>query len=307
MHLQPLNNQEAVHSRPSEKYFMKQHSISQIFESALHDFEKALSRNSGRPDEIGGPREKQVRDFLKIFLPEKIGVAKGYVINQGGNISKECDVVFFNKETCPRFILDVENDLRLFPIEEVYGVAEIKSTLDKDELNNAKQKLHSVSATYSKRYDHIPDDSEELFPHGKWNEPFKIVFSYKMWKNWDDFEFLYELHGAHSPDAAFILDCGAYINATDETLARRNSFTKRKTLQASTQDREVHNQIVSRFACGDRSRHYDDFLFYDVKDAVLLLMMYTFVLDEIKKMELPNYCSGDYIVFWAAQSNIAFG
>ncbi|HUW44933.1 MAG TPA: DUF6602 domain-containing protein [Dehalococcoidia bacterium] len=272
----------------------------------MHDFEKALSKDSGRPDEIGAPRERQVRDFLRLLLPEKIGVAKGYVINQTGDVSKECDIVFFNKETCPRFILDADNDLRLFPIEEVYGIAEVKSTLDPDELENALLKLNSINKIYRNRYDHIPEGHEDLMLCEGWHEPFKIVFSYKSGTKWEDFEFIYRLHGLYSPDAVFLLDEGAYVKATDDTLARRNSFFKKTPFQVSTRDGDVWNEIVSRFFCEDRSRHYDEFLVYDVKGAILLLMMYTCILDATKKLTLPNYDSGDYIVFWAAQSNISF-
>jgi hypothetical protein len=285
---------------------MKQHSISQIFDSALHDFEKAFSKDSGRPDEIGAPREKQVRDFLRLLLPEKIGVAKGYVINQAGAVSKECDIVFFNKETCPRFVLDADNDLRLFPIEEVYGTAEVKSTLEPDELENALLKLNSVNTTYLGRYDHIPEDHEDLMLRDGWREPFNVVFSYKFGTKWEDFEFLFRLHGLYSPDAVFLLDEGAYVKATDDTLARRNSFYKKTPFQVSTRDSDVWNEIVSRFSCEDRSRYYDEFIVYGVKGAILLLMMYTFILDATKKSTLPNYDSGDYIVFWAAKSNISF-
>lgn len=209
---------------------------------------------------------------------------------------------FVATETCPRFILDPDNDLRLFPIEEVYGIAEIKSTLDAIELDNALEKLNSVNQVYRNRYDHIPDGHDDLMSHEGWHEPFKVVFSYKQGAKWEDFEFLLRLHGIYSPDAVFLLDGGAYIKATDETLARRNSFHKNVPLQVSTQDNQVWNEIISRFYCEDRSQHYEDFLIYDVKDAVLLLMMYTFILDAVKKLKLPDYDSGDYIVFWAAKS-----
>lgn len=284
---------------------MKNHSISQIFESVMFDFEKVFAKDEGRPDEIGLPRERQVRDFLRLLLPEKIGVSKGYVINQAGNVSKECDIVFFNKETCPKFILDADQDLRLFPIEEIYGVAEVKSTLDPDELENALVKLDSVNEIYRKRSDHISDDHLDLIARDNHTEPFRIVFSYKPGTYWLDFEFQIKLHGMYSPDAVFLLNDGAYIKATDDTIARRDSFSKKTSLQISKKDEDVFGEIIMRFACEDRSRHYDDFLQYKVKGAVLLLTMYTYVLDATKRMQLPDYDSGDYIVFWA-RSKIAF-
>ena len=278
---------------------MKPHSISKIFESTMHDFDKALSKDSGRPDEIGAPRERQVLNFLRLFLPEKIGVAKGYVINQIGDISKECDVVLFNKETCPRFIQDDVADMRLFPIEEVYGVVEVKSTLDSKELENSSMKLNSVDEIYRDRFNHIPDGHEDLMSSNGWDKPFRFIFSYKQGK-WGDFEFLYRLHVSNSPDAVFLLDEGAYIKANDDTLARRNSFQKKIPFQVSTRDNDVWNEITKRFSCEDRSLHYEEFLYFDVKDAALLLMMYTYILDSIKKLTLPDYNSGDYIVFWAS-------
>ncbi|STR45182.1 DUF6602 domain-containing protein [Iodobacter fluviatilis] len=285
---------------------MKEHSISQIFKRTLCDFKKALESSTGRPDEIGAPREQQVRNFLKLILPEKIGVSKGYIINQGGDISKECDIVLFNKETCPRFILNEENDLRLFPIEEVYGVIEVKSTLNPTELNDALSKLSSIDTIYKNRFNHIANDLDISCSHDIQTKPFKTIFSYKQGKEWNDFEFNCRLHSYDHPDAIFILNEAAYIHANDDTLARQNSFLKKISFKESTQDDQVWNQIMHRFTRGDSLRYYDDFLIYEAEDSILLLMMYTFILDSIKKINLPDYYSGDYIIFWAEQSDITF-
>ena len=45
----------------------------------LAAFERSSSGN--RPDEIGAPREKQFKNFLKDWLPEKYGISKGYVLD----------------------------------------------------------------------------------------------------------------------------------------------------------------------------------------------------------------------------------
>ena len=117
-----------------------------LFSAASLEMKAAFLRSASgnRPDEKGAPREQQVKSFLKDWLPEKYGISKGYILNPEKKVSKECDIVIFNSETCPKFFFSKEVDVRFFPKNEVYFTFEIKSTLNGDELNNALSKIASV-------------------------------------------------------------------------------------------------------------------------------------------------------------------
>ncbi|MFT5647848.1 MAG: hypothetical protein ACI976_002543 [Aureispira sp.] len=120
-----------------------------LFEAAAMEMLSAFKRSlaSFRPDEKGQTRENQIRLFLKQWLPEKFGISKGYLVDKN-TLSKECDIVIFDKAKCPKFYLSEEENLRIFPIAYVYCTIEVKSKLNDKELDNALLKIESVNKVY---------------------------------------------------------------------------------------------------------------------------------------------------------------
>jgi hypothetical protein len=94
--------------------------------------------------ESGAVREWFVRDFVARYLPGHIvATHSAEVITVTGDVSPQCDVVLFDRSTPP--MLDME-DYRIIPNECVYGVIEVKTKLDKEQLTDACEKIERLKA-----------------------------------------------------------------------------------------------------------------------------------------------------------------
>lgn len=92
--------------------------------------------------EQGRVLEQAVSDALRRFLPERFSVGTGFVINSGGEISKQCDIIIWDR-------LMTYNPFSyagqvVFPIESVVAVVEVKTTLTKKGVTSACANILSV-------------------------------------------------------------------------------------------------------------------------------------------------------------------
>jgi hypothetical protein len=71
-------------------------------------------------------------------------------MSAANEMSKQCDVVLYDGDNCPRLLADESHSL--FPIESVYATIEVKSTLDAKELADAAEKIASVKKLASHRH-----------------------------------------------------------------------------------------------------------------------------------------------------------
>lgn len=87
-----------------------------------------------------------VKEYLKRYLPSKYGVTTGEIIDSDGNISKQQDIIIFDYlNTMPLFSLDNDSETQSrIPIENVYAVIEVKSSLTNSEIDDAIEKYKSV-------------------------------------------------------------------------------------------------------------------------------------------------------------------
>jgi hypothetical protein len=123
---------------------------------------------------IGTENEKALVELLEDFLPSKYGIENsGIVIDKYGNASKQCDIIIYDSSTFPKYFKKV------FPVELVYGVIEVKTCLTSSEAKIAKKNLQSVNEL---------DFRPELTPYWKTmtkkrrlftNPPFGMIFSYR--------------------------------------------------------------------------------------------------------------------------------
>ena len=93
--------------------------------------------------EKGLGNEQCLRDLLLDFLPRRYGVAKGKIANSGGIMSRHLDVIIYDAINCPTLFID-EHENQILPIEGVFGVIEVKTTLSTKTLADAYQNLGSV-------------------------------------------------------------------------------------------------------------------------------------------------------------------
>lgn len=100
---------------------------------------KAAEGILGNALDRGAGREEAIRQFLRERLPSRYGVAEGFVVDHAGDLSRQTDIIIYDASKMPRF--SVEEALRLWPTEAVYGVVEVKSRLSEDALNDALDKI----------------------------------------------------------------------------------------------------------------------------------------------------------------------
>jgi hypothetical protein len=90
----------------------------------------------------GNSAEDSFREFLKNYLPKNLDVSTGIIVDANNNSSKQLDVIISDSIKTPIFY--EKNGSRVIPVECVYSVIEVKTTLNKKELNNAFENMKSV-------------------------------------------------------------------------------------------------------------------------------------------------------------------
>lgn len=83
-----------------------------------------------------------LESYLKGYIPEKYCFAKGTIVDYKDIQSKQVDIIIHDKFITP-YLIDM-NSTKIIPIESVYGVIEVKSTLSKEELRKSIKNIESV-------------------------------------------------------------------------------------------------------------------------------------------------------------------
>ena len=108
---------------------------------------RSLIPHSG---EIGTLVEKQFQSQLAEVLPEKIGVSNGFVMDSKGKISKQMDIILYDKLNTPR-IFESEG-AQIFPVETTFACGEIKTSLDSEKFVDSFEKCLSYKNLCRKAY-----------------------------------------------------------------------------------------------------------------------------------------------------------
>lgn len=98
----------------------------------------------------GTVNENTLSEWLVQHMPGHLDVCTGEVIDSDGNRSKQSDVILFDKEKTPRVFSS--RDISIIPIETVYGIFEVKTYLNKNELDNSFQNMKSFKNLSKKSY-----------------------------------------------------------------------------------------------------------------------------------------------------------
>lgn len=105
----------------------------------------------------GEVRESEVIAGLRPHIPERFEVASGEVINAEGQRSLQQDVIIADKLIGTPFL--ATGGIGVFPIEIVYGVLQVKSSISPSEIAEAVENIRSVKTL-------IPDGSRMARPIG---------------------------------------------------------------------------------------------------------------------------------------------
>lgn len=86
----------------------------------------------------GGNREDLVERFLAEHLPERFGVSTGLVISHDGLFSNQADLVVVDTVNNAPLYGSFRN--KLWPVESVYALVEVKTSLSPSELRDCVSK-----------------------------------------------------------------------------------------------------------------------------------------------------------------------
>ncbi len=111
--------------------------LNRYFRSIYNKLEAdALLFNRRLPHEglKGSENEQALADVLRDFLPSRYGVeVNALIIDRNGAVSRQCDIVIYDDVKNPKYFRKV------YPIEIVYAVIEVKTELSKQQVDNALQ------------------------------------------------------------------------------------------------------------------------------------------------------------------------
>ncbi len=176
---------------------------------------ESISSEMSHQGEKGRNNEAILTDFLKRLLPHRYAVSTGKVVAVGGVESGQIDVIIHDRVETPAF-LD-SHVWSLIPVESVYAVISVKTTLNKTDLREAMTSLSSVRS--------LPRKAAQLEINSKLSEiaeekvlrPRALVFSFKSaWESVESYqkafvELLSEFHDDLRPNGVCVLKQGFVV------------------------------------------------------------------------------------------------
>ena len=121
--------------------------IDGLFEGSLRRLRveaEYFSRQTKHGAELGQLNEMHLVKLLRSYLPPKFGIGTGFIACGGdaSRLSPQCDIIFFDAlNNAPIYASDTWS---IFPIEMVYGVMEIKTTLKPATLKDSFVKCAAI-------------------------------------------------------------------------------------------------------------------------------------------------------------------
>ncbi|MCD4501097.1 DUF6602 domain-containing protein [Chromobacterium vaccinii] len=131
-----------------DRSFSPQDFLAALGEELVANFGRAGRATT--PGLVGSARENEVRRKLQSFLPPKVGVGTGCIIDSFSSTSNQTDIVLYEKNQTPIFSISDDPNATYFPCESVMAVGEVKSSLGTKELQDAIEKIAGVKSL--KRY-----------------------------------------------------------------------------------------------------------------------------------------------------------
>ncbi|NTE90150.1 DUF6602 domain-containing protein [Agrobacterium rubi] len=89
--------------------------------------------------EFGSYREEITRDFIRMFVPARLEISDGFILNRNNEISTQSDIIIFDPTKSP--LIQSQNRLRFFFNDSVCGIGEVKSVLSRKGLEDCLLKL----------------------------------------------------------------------------------------------------------------------------------------------------------------------
>lgn len=102
----------------------------------------------GHAGTTGSLRERLLIDFFKEMIPQHLSIASGIACDAVGRVSKQLDFMVKSEEVLPSMML--MDSVSIVPVDALYLVAEIKSTLTTEhleEIAEAREQLNELETS----------------------------------------------------------------------------------------------------------------------------------------------------------------
>ncbi len=194
-------------------------------QAEIEMFDKLISHNG----EKGSENESLLKDFLISLLPKKLSVGTGFIVDSNGCMSKQCDIIIYDSLYSPNLIQFRENTI--FPIECVYAVIEVKTTITNDCVEKAFEALEVLRSMNfnSERVMFFPSvapKAQSQMTSTETSPPLYFIFGYRTL--FSEAEKIFEIFKKHKtkpfPEASCILDSGIIKIETLESGERELNF-----------------------------------------------------------------------------------
>jgi hypothetical protein len=126
--------------------------------------------------EYGMYREAICKELLRLFIPIRLDIGNGFLINSRGQNGTQCDIVVFDKNATP--LIENNDRQRFFPVETVCAIGEIKSDLDKNGLKEAINKLARNKSLREGMFDPVPLKRDRLGKYDPQGFSYDNIFSF---------------------------------------------------------------------------------------------------------------------------------
>ena len=109
-----------------------------------------IRRSVPHAGEIGDLVERVFRSQLQDVLPEKIGISNGFVVDSKANVSRQMDIILFDRLNTPRIFTSA--GAQMFPVESTYACGEIKTEMNSSQLSDSFEKCRSYKDLCRRAY-----------------------------------------------------------------------------------------------------------------------------------------------------------
>ena len=132
-----------------------------VLSTAQHKMSTAIAQirtSIPHAGETGDLVERVFRTQLIEVLPEKVGVSNGFVVDSTGDVSRQMDVILYDRLNTPRIF--TSEGAQMFPVETTYACGEIKTDMNSEQLTDTFRKCQSYKSLSRRSY--FPQSSPSL-------------------------------------------------------------------------------------------------------------------------------------------------
>lgn len=151
--------------------------LKNIFDNLENSLYSDMSIRIEHDLEDGKYREYLVKKVFDKIIPSKYAITNGFIIDSDNNISKEMDIIIYDRNYVPPFF---DETYTVVPIEAVIAVIQVKTTLDSGTIKDSIENLNSIDNLNSKVGGKIiPASGTGILEEKRYIAPYKIIVAYK--------------------------------------------------------------------------------------------------------------------------------